>query len=105
MYCRRQALEFCLYSVIIVVIQICNQFLSELFHRIKFLKIQEVTFEYPKEILHYCIIQTIAFEAHTLSDALLLKHLSVLLMLILPLGIFKLYTSSLTIVIMALPSS
>ena len=84
MYCRRQALQFRLYSVIIVVIQICNEFQLEVFHGLKFLQVQQFALEQPKEIFYHRIVQTVPFPAHALPDAFLSEHALVLLVLILP---------------------
>ena len=43
--CRRQALQFCLDSVVVVVIQIFNEFQFEVFHGTELLQIQQFTFE------------------------------------------------------------
>ena len=47
--CRRQALQFCLDSADVVVIQICNEFLFEVLHGAELLQIQQLTFGQPKE--------------------------------------------------------
>ena len=41
--CRRQALSLCLDPAIVVVIQIFNELLLKVFHRVKFLQIQQLT--------------------------------------------------------------
>ena len=51
MNCRRQALQFCLDSVVVVVIQICNEFLLEVFHGAELLQIQQLTFEQSTVLL------------------------------------------------------
>ena len=81
---RRQALQLCLDAAVVVVVQIVQQFPLEVLHRSKFLQIQQFAFEQAKEIFHDSIIQTVAFSAHTLSNAFLTKQTLVLLMLILP---------------------
>lgn len=83
MYCRRQALQFCLDPAVVVVIQICNEFLFEVLHGLKFLQIQQFALEQPKEIFYHSIVQTIPFSAHTLPDAFLPKHPLILPVLIL----------------------
>ena len=55
-----------------------------MFHRMKFLQIQQLAFENSKEVFNYSIIQTVSLAAHALPDALLPKHALVLLVLILP---------------------
>ena len=52
MNCRRQALQFCLDPAVVVVIQICNEFLLEVFHGVELLQIQQLTFEQPEEIFY-----------------------------------------------------
>ena len=49
MNCRRQALQFCLDPAVVVVIQICNEFLLEVLHGTELLQIQQLTFEQPDE--------------------------------------------------------
>ena len=46
---RRQALQLCLDSAVVIVIQIVDQFLFEVLYRLKFLQIQQLAFEQPKE--------------------------------------------------------
>ena len=82
--CRRQALQFCLDPAVVVVIQICNEFLLEVFHGLKFLQVQQFALEQPKEIFYHSIVQTVPFPAHALLDAFLSEHALVLLVLILP---------------------
>ena len=60
MNCRRQVLQFCLDPAVVVVIQICNEFLLEVFHGLKFLQIQQLAFENSKEVFNYSIIQTVS---------------------------------------------
>ena len=80
----RQALQFCLDSAVVVVIQIFNEFLFEMFHGLIFLQIQQLTFEQPEEILYHRIVQTVPLAAHALPDAFLAEHPLILLMLVLP---------------------
>ena len=84
MNCRRQALKFRLYPVVVVVIQIFCQLLLEVIHGLKLLQIQQLAFKQTKEILNYGVIQTVTFSAHTLPDALLPQHLPVQFVLVLP---------------------
>ena len=84
MNCRRQALQLCLDPAVVVVIQICNEFLLEVFHGTELLQIQQLTFEQPEEIFYHSIVQTVPFPAHALSDALLAEHPLILLVLVLP---------------------
>ena len=81
---RRQVLQFCLDPAVVVVIQICNEFLLEVFHGMKFLQIQQLAFENSKEVFNYSIIQTVSLAAHALPDALLSEHPLILFMLVLP---------------------
>ena len=82
--CRRQALQFCLDPAVVVVIQICNEFLFEVLHGLKFLQIQQFALEQSKEIFYHSIVQTIPFSAHALPDAFLPEHPLILPVLILP---------------------
>ena len=66
---RRQALQLCLDSAVVVVIQIVDQLLLEVLHGLKILQIQQLTFEQSKEILNHSIVQTVALAAHALSDS------------------------------------
>ena len=53
--CRRQALQFCLDPVVVVVIQIFNEVQFEVFHGAELLQIQQFTFEQPEGIFyHHC---------------------------------------------------
>ena len=79
---RRQALQLCLDSAVVVV-QIVNEFLFEVFHGFKILQIQQFALKQSKEILDHSIDQTVAFPAHALPDALFTEHLPVLLVLVL----------------------
>ena len=81
---RRQALQLCLDSAVVVVIQIVDQLLLEVLHGLKILQIQQLTFEQSKEILNHSIVQTVALAAHALSDSLVTEHPLVLLVLVLP---------------------
>ena len=78
MNCRRQALSFCLDPAIVVAVQILNKLLLEVFHGLKFLQIQQFSFEQPKEIFYHSIVRTVSLAAHALPDALLPKHALVL---------------------------
>ena len=90
MNCRRQALQLCLDSAVIVVVQIVDQFLFEMLHRLKILQIQQFAFEQSKEILDHSVIQAVALPTHALADALLPEHPLVLLVLVLPALILRL---------------
>ena len=81
---RRQALKLCLDTAVIVVVKIVNQLGFELFKGLKFLQIQQLTFQQPKEILNHRIVQTVTLAAHTLLNAFLLQQPLVPLVLILP---------------------
>ena len=53
--CRRQALQLCLDSAVVVVIQIFNEVQFEVFHGAELLQIQQFTFEQPEGIFyHHC---------------------------------------------------
>ena len=80
----RQALQFCLDPAVVVAIQIFNEFLFEVFHGLKLLKIQKFTLEQSKEIFYHGVVQTVAFPARALPNLLLLEHLLILLVLVLP---------------------
>ena len=80
----RQALQLCLDSAVVVVVQISDQFSLEVFHGFKILQIQQLTLDQPKEILNHGVVQTVALAAHALADALLPEHPLVLLALVLP---------------------
>ena len=84
MNCRRQALQFCLDPAVVVVIQIYNELLFEVFHGLKFLQVQQFALEQPKEILYHSVVQTVAFPAHALLNTFLLEHSLILLVLVLP---------------------
>lgn len=81
---RQQALKLFLDTMVIVIVQIGNPFSPKVFHRIKFLQIKKFALEQTEEIFYDGIIQTVAFPAHILLDALLTKHPLVLLMMVLP---------------------
>ena len=80
---RRQALKLCLNTAVVVVIQVSNQFNFEVFQRIEFLQIQQLTLQQAKEVFHDSIIQTVTFAAHALPDAIVFQQLLVMFMLIL----------------------
>lgn len=81
---RWQALEFRLDAMVVVVIQIGYQFLLEVLHRLKFLKIEQFTLEQAEEVFNHGIIQTVALSAHTLNDAVVGELLLVIPVLVLP---------------------
>ena len=81
---RRQALEFRLDAVVVVEIQIGDQFLLEVLHRLKFLKIEQFTLEQAEEVFIHGIIQTVALSAHTLNDAVVGELLLVIPVLVIP---------------------
>ena len=81
---RRQALRFCLYPAVIVVIQIFNEFLFELLYGTEPLQIQQFTFEQPEEVFYHSIIRTVSFSAHALLNTFLLEHSLILPVLVLP---------------------
>ena len=70
--------------MVVVVIQIFNELLFEVIHRLELLQIQKFTFKQAKEVFYYSIVQTVTFPAHALPDAFLLEHLLILLVLVLP---------------------
>ena len=81
---RRQALKLCLDTAVVVIVKIFDELLFEVFHRIKFLQIEQFAFEQTKEVFYHSIVQTITFPAHALPHAFLTKHPLVLFMLVLP---------------------
>ncbi len=81
---RRQALSFCLNAAVIVVVQVVNELLLEVFHRLELLQIEQFTFQQAKEVFYYLIIQAVSFAAHTLLDAFRFQHSLVLFVLVLP---------------------
>lgn len=58
--------------------------LSEVFHRLKFLQVEQLAFQQAKEVFNHCIVQTVFFAAHALLDTLVFEDLLVLLVLVLP---------------------
>ena len=67
---RRQALKLCLDTAVVVIVKIFDELLFEVFHRIKFLQIEQFTFEQTKEVFYHSIVQTITFPAHALPYGL-----------------------------------
>ena len=57
---RRQVLQLCLDTAVVVVIKIYQEFLHEVFHRIELMEIKQFTFEQPKEIFDHSIVQTVS---------------------------------------------
>lgn len=84
MHRRRQAIQLCFPTTVVVIIEIVNEFHFEVLHVVKFLQVQQLTFEQAKKILNNRIIQTGAIAAHTLPNALEVQHLLVSLVLVLP---------------------
>ena len=37
----------------------CNEFQFEVFHGLKFLQIQQFTFEQAEELFYHCVVQTV----------------------------------------------
>ena len=81
---RRQALKLCLDTTVVVVIQIVNQFLFEVCHRIEILEIEQLALQQTEEIFYYGIIQTVTLSAHALNDTVILQLLLLLLVLVMP---------------------
>ena len=81
---RRQALKLCLDTAVVIIVKIFDELLFEVFHRIKFLQIEQFAFEQTKEVFYHSIVQTITFPAHALPYAFLTKHPLVLFILVLP---------------------
>ena len=81
---RRQALQLCLDSAVVVVIQIGKKFLLEVLHGLERLQVKQFTLEQTKKVPHHGIVQTVAFATHALPDALTFEHALVLLVLVLP---------------------
>lgn len=73
-----------LVQMIVVVVQIFNEFLFELFHGRELLQIEQFAFEQAKEVFSYSIVQTVAFATHTLPNALCFEQPLVQLVLVLP---------------------
>ena len=46
---RRQALKLCLDTAVVVIVKIFDELLFEVFHRIKFLQIEQFTLSRPKK--------------------------------------------------------
>ena len=80
---RRQALKLCLDAVVVVVIEIFNELLFEVIHRLELLQIQKFTFKHAKEVLYYSIVRAVIFPVHALPYAFLTKHPPVLFVLVL----------------------
>lgn len=80
----RQALKLCLDATVVVVIQVGDEFLLEVFHGVEGLKIEQFALEQSEEIFHHSIIQTVAFSAHALNDTVISQFLLIMLVLILP---------------------
>ena len=81
---RRQALKFCFDTMVVVVIQVGDEFLLEVFHRAEVLKIEQFTLQQSEEIFYHSIIQTVALPAHALNDTVIGQRLLVMLVLVLP---------------------
>ena len=81
---RRQALKLCLDAMVVVVIQVGDEFFLEVFYGVECLEIEQFALEQSEEIFHHGIIQTIAFSAHALNDTVINQPLLVLLVLVLP---------------------
>ena len=58
--------------------------LSEVFHRLKFLQVEQLAFQQAKEVFNHCIVQTVFFAAHALLDTLVFADVLGLLVLVLP---------------------
>ena len=58
---RRQALKLCLDAVVVVVIEIFNELLLEVIHRLELLQIQKFTFKQAKEVFYYSIVWAVIF--------------------------------------------
>ena len=81
MNCRRQALSFCLDTPAVII---NKKFLLEVFHCVKRLQIQQLTFDKPEEIFYHSVVQTVSLATHALAAPLLSEHLLILLVLVLP---------------------
>ena len=81
---RRQALSLCLDTIVVVIVEIFDEFVLEVLHGFKLLQIKEFALEQAEEVLHNSIVQAAAFSAHALPDALLLEHPLIPFVLILP---------------------
>ena len=81
---RRQALQLCLDTVVVIVVQVIDQLSLEVLHGLEFLQIEQLAFEQTEEILHHGIVQTVTLSAHTLPDTLVFQHLLILSVLVVP---------------------
>ena len=59
----------------IVVVEIVNELGFEVFQGVEILKVKQFCFEQAEEVLHHGIVQSVAFPAHALPDALVFQHL------------------------------
>lgn len=67
--------------MVVIVIEIINEFVLKVFHGLKILQIEQFALEQTKEILYNSIIKIVTFPAHTLLNAFLSEHPLVLFML------------------------
>ena len=81
---RWQALQLCFDAPVVVVIQIGNQFLFEVFHGIEILEIEQFALQQTEEVFDHSIIQAVTFPAHALDHSIIGQFLLVMLVLILP---------------------
>ena len=51
---------------------------------LEFLQVDQLAFVQSKKVLNHCIVQAVAFAAHTLSDTFASEHLLVLSVLVMP---------------------
>ena len=79
---RWQALQFCLDSSVIVVVQIVNKFLFEVLHGLELLQIKQLAFKQAEKVFSYRVVQTVSFPAHALPDSLCFEHTLVQLVLV-----------------------
>lgn len=50
------------------LIQIFNKLLLKVYHGMKFLRIQQLAFDKPKEVFYHGVVQTVSFAAHALPE-------------------------------------
>ena len=65
-------------------VQIGDQLVLEVCHRLEFLKIKQFTLEQAEEVFDHSIVQAIALSAHALNDTVISQFLLVMLVMVLP---------------------
>ena len=64
--------------------KIIDKFSLEMVDRIKGLQVEQFRFEQAEEILHDCVVQTVALATHALADVVVNQQPLVVLVLVLP---------------------